>query len=415
MSNNEIHRITVDGFGGIRDMIEIEPDGRSLVLLTGKNRSGKTSALNAIIESLSPGGKKAVPFPVNVERDRAVTTIETTDWTSVVTHKPDGTRKVVVTPANGGLVKSGVAFLQDEIGLGFIDPSKFALMNEKDQRAMLLDMIELPFDLATKEGEIRDAETERTRLNTVAKTSAGAFGAMTRPETGLPTEEVSLRGLTEEYQAALASNRELTDLENEEKTVQHARDDIARQIAELQELDREKAARLEEIEEALLELSYIDLDPLTERMDSIGETNAKIRDAAAYKEARAKSEADKTAAEAAQAEVDRLRKEKTDAVNGAEFPIEGLSVDDDGILLHGLPFTSNNAAERTIVSFLIQAALQPKLRFAVISNGENLDNENVERLATAAEERGFFVLAERGRDPQEFAEISYTFSQGEIQ
>lgn len=419
---NEIRRISVDGFAGIPERIDIEPDGRSLILLSGPNESGKTSCIQAVIETLAPKGKRMVPKPVNDFRDKAVTTIETDEWTSEVTHAPTGERKVVIHKHGTTSSASGVAFLKEQVGLVFIDPSEFIRLDEKRQREQLLSVVELPFSLEEHDAKIKAAEDERTRLNAVRKMLKGKFDAMPVPATGGPKEEMSIESVNAEYQAAIQANAEMTAKQNRQIDIGNRGAAIDAEINELTQrlvqLNNESAELKDESDELdmwlLMSPGHVDVDSISAKIDSIGAHNAAVQAAGNWRAARKESEVAEAEAKKGQKLVEDLNKEKVNAINGVEFPVEGLSVDDEGLLIDGRPFSAGNSAKKILTAFAIQVALSPELRFAVIHDGESLDDNSVRALAAMAEAGDFFVLAERGRDPQAFGDISYTFSNGAI-
>jgi hypothetical protein len=109
------------------------------------------------------------------------------------------------------------------------------------------------------------------------------------------------------------------------------------------------------------------------------------------------------------AEVEKLRKEKTDLtavlekidarkaeiLAAAKLPVEGLSIGDDGIELAGVPFVQASASERLRVALALAIAASPNLGEVWIRDGALLDDEALELVATNAAAAGKRVWVER--------------------
>ena len=50
----EITKITVNNFKGVRGSVDIEPDGKRLLVVAGPNGAGKSSFLGAVSEIFDP-------------------------------------------------------------------------------------------------------------------------------------------------------------------------------------------------------------------------------------------------------------------------------------------------------------------------------------------------------------------------
>jgi hypothetical protein len=102
------------------------------------------------------------------------------------------------------------------------------------------------------------------------------------------------------------------------------------------------------------------------------------------------------------AEADKLTKaieaideRKNKKLSAAKFPVEGLSFGAGEVMFNGLPFAQASDAERMRVSVGMAAAMNPKLRVALVRNGSLLDAQNLALLEKLATEHDLQVWIER--------------------
>ena len=95
-------------------------------------------------------------------------------------------------------------------------------------------------------------------------------------------------------------------------------------------------------------------------------------------------------------EIEKLRKEKVDIIASSKLPVEGLSYDENGLYLNGLPFNKEqiNTATRLAVGEEIQMAKHSNLKCIFIEEGSLYDRESMIKLVKKAEARGYQVIAE---------------------
>jgi DNA repair exonuclease SbcCD ATPase subunit len=104
-------------------------------------------------------------------------------------------------------------------------------------------------------------------------------------------------------------------------------------------------------------------------MDAAAATNGMVADNEAWRARQA--DADKAKAQAKEL-TDRLKaieQAKADALAGAEFPIDGLSMDGDTVRFQGAPRSQWSEAESLRVCFAVQAARHPQLAVAIFKRG----------------------------------------------
>jgi hypothetical protein len=159
---------------------------------------------------------------------------------------------------------------------------------------------------------------------------------------------------------------------------------------------KKMVADLEEIKKAA-----IDPDPIKERMAQSEEINRQVRANKAYEEAEEQAKKFKKMSDDLTAQIDKVDQEKEAQLKAAKFPVDGLSFDSEGVLYNGVPFGQASQAERIKVSVSIAAALNPKLRIALIRDGSLLDSESMELLKKIAEEKNMQIWIESVMDEKE--------------
>lgn len=93
---------------------------------------------------------------------------------------------------------------------------------------------------------------------------------------------------------------------------------------------------------------------------------------------------------------------KAKALTEAKFPLDGLSVGEDGPTLDGLPFELDglpfdqaSQAEQLRASISIGAALHPSLGLLLVRDGAYLDEDSLALVAEMATEQGLQIIVER--------------------
>ncbi len=113
----------------------------------------------------------------------------------------------------------------------------------------------------------------------------------------------------------------------------------------------------------------------------------------------------RAAYDAKTAKIADLDKTKTDALAKAEFPVPGLSFDEDGVTFNSIPLAQASSAEQIRVSLAIAMALNPKLRVLRIADGSLLDQESLALISETVTANDFQLWIERVGNADEGAVI----------
>ncbi|HEU4344375.1 MAG TPA: hypothetical protein VFU31_22675, partial [Candidatus Binatia bacterium] len=102
--------------------------------------------------------------------------------------------------------------------------------------------------------------------------------------------------------------------------------------------------------------------------------------------------------EALTSEIDSYDKAKSDQLSAAKFPLPGLSFDDTGVLLNGVPFTQGSQAQQLQAAIAIGIAMNPTVRVILVRDASLLDDRSMELVAKMAAEHDMQFWLERVSD-----------------
>ncbi len=390
--------------------VTIEPDG-SMVVIGGKNGAGKTSTLDAIMEAL--GGKRnACSRPLREGADHGEIVVELDDLVVTRTFTAAGGGGIKVTNAEGFKAQSPQKVLDALVGKLTFDPLDFSRMKEKEQASTLKALVGI--DTADLDDRREKLYAERTEVNRTTKNLAGQLAGMEHDETA-PDAEVSASDLLAELSAARATTdaneatrRSVGVIEAEADDNRSDIHDLEQQVNALKEqINRKNAddARLSEKLKTLrweaAELVDIDLAPIEERIAGLDQVNARVRQNVRRTEVAAEIEGSEKHGRQLTEKINDLDADRADMIGAADFPVDGLGFDENGVTLNGLPFDQASSAEQLRVSVAMGAALNPKLRVLLVRDGSLLDEASMEALARMAEEHDLQVWLERVGDGDE--------------
>lgn len=419
-----ITALTVTNYKGVNGEITLHPDG-SLVVIAGPNGAGKSSFIDAISEIFDPKGTRLTVKPIHDGAESASAEVVTDVARLVRTWKADkdgkeGAGTLAAYALDGAKYASGKDFVVKATGGALFDAGEFVSMDAKQQRAELLARVDLPFDLATLDREKAGIFEQRRDLGRVVDQLTGQLAGLPASIDGTPDAEVSAADIIAEFEKAREHNAKLDmkvgELERAQTAQERAEADVVRAEQALAGT-RSHAEMMKKIAADLLaELKAsperIETSAISTRLGEVEEINARVR---------AGQEREKVAASlAAKREqhtqytlaLEAIDKKKVDALAAAQFPVEGLSVDDDGITVDGIPFRQVNTAKKTVIAFDLATSAKPDLRIVVIKDGDSLDADSLEGIRKIADERGYLVLVERDRD--ESRAIGFTIESGTL-
>lgn len=370
--------------------VTLSPAENGLTVIGGRNGQGKTSVLDAIAWAL--GGDKFKPSsPV---RNGSVIPphlkIELSNGL-IVERSGDNSKLKVIDP-NGK--KGGQQLLNEFVETLALDLPKFMSANSKTKAETLLKIIGVGNELFKLDTEEQRLYNQRTEIGKIADRKED-YARELPVYPGLPEEPLSVSELIRSQQDILARNGE-----NRRKRVKL--DEIQREyISKTKELEI-LTARVEELkrdlETARKSAEDLEDESTTEieaNIANIENINAKIR--ANIDRERAYSEASEIRAQYNEIteKINSVRGQRTALLDGAEMPLEGLSVENGELTYNGAKWDCMSGAEQLKIATAIVRKLNPNCGFVLLDKLEQMDAETLREFGKWLESEGLQVIATR--------------------
>ena len=386
--------------------IQITPSGDGLVVVGGNNGQGKSSLLDSI--AMLMGGQSEAPeVPVRRGESKAVIVADLGDIVVRRTYTAGGTTSLTITnKADGSVKKSPQGILDALTGKLTFDPLQFTLLDPKKQRDTLASCVGLSFTVLDKKRE--ETFAARTLKNGEVKSFESRLAGQP-PVPDAPKAEVDTAELLAELNKRNAHNQakaKLGSAVNEANNqVEQLHKDYGRLHKQIEALKvelegtlvaedqwkQQVAIRRKAFEDHVAQ----DVTELSAQISGASDANNKVQAAKARKETETHlARVRKESAELTNA-IEAIDAQKLAAIAAAKFPVPGVSFDETGVLLSGLPFAQASAAQKMRVSVAIAAALNPKLRVMLVKDGSLLDEKSLALLAELAKENDLQVWIER--------------------
>ncbi len=386
-------------------VVEIKPDGAA-VILTGKNGAGKSAVLDSIFMALT--GKK-VEKPIREGENRAEVIVDLGKYQIKKVWTDKGERLEVMNE-DGAKYGSPQAFLNQILGELSFDPLAFKDMKDKDQRELLLKVLGL--DFSESDAKRQELYDERTLKNREVKSFEARVASIEKPEEGLPDKEISIndelkkvenlqnkqnehiRFKSEQariHDEIINAKQKITKCENEIKEIQQQienfRNDIEFNKKQLTESTKEPVNITDEqISEARL------------KIEGIERVNANIREGIKYRDIKKQLNEAILAVKKITEGIDRIDSEKASKVKSCKFPVAGLGVDDETVLLDRIPFSQISTGQQVKVSTAIAMALNPKLKIILVREGSLLDEVGLKEIVEMAKKEDYQMWIEKVDD-----------------
>lgn len=425
----KIIQLTAENVKRIK-VADITPKG-FVVQVTGRNAAGKSSVLDSIWYALA--GEKNVPdMPLRRGEEKGRVRLDLGD---MVVERKFG-KGAGLTVRNKAGAEPGTEdkklpkydspqeILDALLGRLSFDPLEFSRKKRREQYEDLKSIAKIGVDIEALEKANEQDFAARTKLNADAKrlrAQADGF-VFAHPER---KEPVDVSALTKRIQNVTEDNaivdmsiserdRLTTEVQRRKSAVEKLRVDLAAEIAR-----REKEIKGIEEDTAVMEVKCeaisigekVDVTPLLKQVDEAQILNREHDRRGEQKRTQAEAERVEKQAKELTDRMAARDKERTEAIQGAEMPIEGLSLSAGMIMFNGLPFDQASDAEQLRVSVAIAMAANPTLRVIRIKNASLLDEDGFKMLAELARDKDFQVWCEVVRSD---GEVGIVMEDGEV-
>ena len=392
--------------------LDMSMDGHHLVLIGGKNGQGKTSAIRALLMALC--GKRGMDFPDVVLKEG-----EDHGWVKVDLSGDEDlgdlqglTIEMGFRRRRGGKIEESFRLL-DSTGeeapeprkllsslysLRAFDPLAFEKAKPKEQAELIRRLLGLDFEDQDKEYD--QVFAERTQVNRQLKELEARRSAIRVPSNA-PKEKVSVGALVKELDAARELNANVDKESNRVDELRAKVDQLNAKHLEAKALVAKLEADIETATDlygkqcwAAENLAKIDTSAIQAKIESSEELNA------AYDLKVSADQLDKQIRETVRKAdgmtdaLEDIRSKKQTAMEEAKWPVPGMSLDDNGVLLDGLPFEQASRAQRIRTSVKIEMAAKPKLRLMVSQDGSDCDMDTLNELEAICKENDYQLIME---------------------
>lgn len=421
-----ITRLTAENIKRLR-VVSIDVSG-NVVVVGGRNGQGKSSTLDSIAYAL--GGQKLCPeVPIRRGAKRAKAEVVLSNG-MVITRKFKATGSTLtVTAADGMKARSPQKLLDALVGALTFDPLAFSTMTSVTQAETLRRLVGL--DTSDLDGTRQRVFDERTVMNRELKRATAhreslplhegvgdllivvseIVAEIRRREGVNRSNEDRREDLEDKRRVAREAYESLDDAQTEVRALAlkliEAKDEVKRLRDDLAKKGEEAKALAAEV----ADLKDFPADDVEEKLAVAEETNRKVRENLAHAEARKSEQGLAAAAEKFTDALEEIAAEKVALIAATKFPVNGLSVTDEGVLLNELPFEQASSAEQLRCSVAIALALNPKLRVMLIRNGSLLDSDGMALVAQMAEAAEAQVWIERVGEGDD---VSIVIEDGEV-
>ena len=345
--------------------VQLAPAKNGLTVIGGDNRQGKTSVLDAIAWAL--GGEKFRPSSPKREGSVTEPHLKVTLDNGIIVERSgkNGALKVIDPAGN----KGGQTLLNSFVEQLALDLPKFLNSTGKEKADTLLKIIGVGDKLYQLERAEKTTYDRRTEVGRIADQKA-KFAKELPVYTGVPAQPVSAAELIQSQQEIMAFNAEnlrkrqqrdyyKSQLEVAETALKQAQEryDAALNNFKLADMDEPEDKSTEELERNIAE---------------IDEINKKVR--ANLDRERAEQEAEDLRDQYNELthQIESLRQERRELLEGADLPLEGLSVENGELIYKGQKWDCMSGAEQLIVGASIVRKLNPDCGFVLLDKLEQL-------------------------------------------
>jgi len=390
--------------------IHIQPTS-PVIEIKGENAAGKSSILDAILIAFK--GKKSAPIePVKRGAKKGTIRLELDGELAAgippftITSKVTNDKiETIIEPAELLKGETPRSFLDKLLGHISFDPLEFMNQDSAKQRTTLAELVGI--DLTAYDQKEKAVYDERTIKGRELKTVQAKVKDLTCYPEIQATEEVKFAELSTKLSEAMTNNQaiERRRLDNERvlergKKVKAEIEQLQSRILELQDglANLRKAYQEEKAKLSLLE--PIDIDDINIEIQSIEQTNVKIRANRLFNTEQAALEAIQATYDKLDTKITGIRESRQKAIQASKIPVFGLTFSDDRLDYNNIPLSQCSDGEKLMVSTGISMALNPILRVMRIKDGSLLGPKNMAILKETVKEEGFQLWIEmvQGRD-----------------
>lgn len=364
--------------------IEIKPND-NIVELTGKNGQGKSSVIDSIIMGIM--GKKYQPEkPVREGEQEANITINMGNLIIKRKIKTDGTSSLKVETAEGASFSSPQAMLDELVSNISFDPLQFSNMKAKEQFEQLKKVVQIDFDFERNESLRKGAYDDRTLTNRELKDLEIQEKNIIYPN-DTPDQSLSISELLKELENIEKFNQEQNLLSNKEKELRVKLENLLQQVENTKK-ELNVLQKPQELKNVLV---------LKDKIQNAEKINSNVSLKNKQKDLKDKIKSKNELSESLTKKIEEYDNNKKNAIESCKMPVEGLSFGDNVVLFKGIPLEQCSQAEKIKISTSIAMSNNndKQLKVVLIKDGSLLDEDNMGIITDMAKEKDYQVWIEK--------------------
>ena len=370
--------------------VQISPTETGMTVIGGKNGQGKTSVLDAIMWIL--GGERYRPS--EPKREGSVTPPYgkiTLSNGLVVERKGKNSDLKVIDPSGN---RAGQQLLNEFISQFALDLPKFMNGNNKEKADTLLQVIGVGDKLYELDQQEKELYNQRRTIGQIADQKK-KYAAELPVYPDVPAEPISATELIKEQQEILAINGENQRKRQRLAKLQSEADTLRGQIEELLVKQAKIHSDLEIAQMDAKDLQDQSTAEIEKSIADIEEINRKVRMNLDKEKAETEAQEYTNKYEAHTEKIEAVRKERTELLDGANLPLEGLSVEDGELTYKGFKWDNLSGADQMKVGVAIVRKLNPKCGFVLLDKLEQMDLDTLKEFSAWLKQEGLQVIATR--------------------
>lgn len=367
----------------------LSPKGDN-VQVTGSTGQGKTTVISALWEAMEMVGE-----PIKTGTNKAIIKLTISDGKKkvfaerVFTAK---TKKITIVDSEGKTI-SVAEFKTWFSDLG-VNPQKLLNLGPTEFMGKVLQCVKFEdpdFNLGELEYSIKEAESTRSTLNSIAKSLSDSL-----PEKPEQVEHVSVTDLL----ADLEKEKEAYRLyETRKKMVEDKEKRFEEVEAQISLLRQEKAELLKVIPPAKAWCSkqVFHIQEKNEALLNASENNEKSTKYESWMTKEAEAKEAKTKAEKAVKTLEELRSKRKEALGTAIWPVPNMAFEDGVVYYNNVPFQQAGDSEKMMVTGILAAheIKNKKLKVVRMDGIESMSPENFDTLQKYYNKHGIQVWSSR--------------------
>jgi len=394
--------------------IDITPKG-NVVIISGKNGAGKTSAIDAIWSTLQwRAGKKINPAPIRKGEKFANVTITFEDFIVCREWFDNGNTRLKVTNREGFTPPSPPQELIDKfIGVLSFDPSVFYAMTPKEQRDIFLKITGVDVDFY--DDKIANIYATRKVKGQEVKMLAGEREEVAE---GLPEVAVDISGLSDSYDKAIWLNNKIqkAQLDYKSNTIHISNNEgdiqnLKNQILDLEDENKETIKENDKIKEWFTENKPVETELLKDKITNAYEINKQIEARGRNNQKFIKHNKAKAEYEEFTKQIATIEDDKKKALEGSKLTIKDLTVDNEGLKRKGFPISQLAESDKILLAMEIGMTLNPEFKCIFLRNYTLLDSDSKKVVDDFAEKYDYQVICEQ---VDSTGEVGFYIEEGKV-